>query len=391
MDHQFPEQVVESLYACWQQRLDSVCLHEPIFSGNEQHYINDCIASTMVSYRGAYSDQFEQLLQQTTGIENAIVTSSGTSALHTAFMLLDVQQNDEVLIPALTFVATSNAVTYCNAIPHFVEIKESTLAIDADKLAAYLENNTLMKNGHCVNKQTQRVIKACVAVHILGHAADLDKIAQVCERFSIILVEDAAGALGTTYKKHHVGHYGACSVVSFNGNKIITTGGGGALLTHNTALAKKARHITTTARQEEGFVTFHDQVAYNYRMPSLNAALGCAQLEQLSDILGCKRRLAQQYIDFYDNVDGLDMVIESTDSHSNYWLNAWRLHEPHVQVRDAIIAAGRQRGIQLSPLWQLQHQLPMYHHCPRMSTPIAYKVFQSIILLPSSVGLINYE
>jgi aminotransferase in exopolysaccharide biosynthesis len=287
-----------------------VALHEPYFEGNELEYLKECIDSTYVSSIGKFVDRFEYELANFTGAKYAVSTVNGTSALQIALLLAGVQNGDEVLMPALTFVATANAAVYCNANPHFVDSEESTFGIDAGKLNEYLLANSELKAGLCVNKNTGRIIRALVPMHAFGHPSNLSDLVQVARDFRLVLVEDAAESLGSYYKGQHTGTFGLLGTLSFNGNKTITTGGGGAVLTNSAELAKQAKHLTTTAKISHEWEYRHDQVGYNYRMPNLNAALGCAQIEQLPNKLAVKRKLFEnigtfdeRYINGVDDVD----------------------------------------------------------------------------------------
>jgi aminotransferase in exopolysaccharide biosynthesis len=272
----------------------TAALHEPSFGGKEWLNLKECLDSTYVSSVGKFVDQFEDDLSKYTGARYAVLVVNGTAALHIALKLAGVRATDEVLIPALTFVATANAVTYCNATPHFVDSEEHTLGIDADKLRTYLTRNTSQQSGQCVNKNTGKVIRALVPMHTFGHPSDLEGLLAIARDFNIELVEDAAESLGSYYNGQHTGTFGLLGTLSFNGNKTITTGGGGAILTNNPDLASRAKHLTTTAKLPHAWDFRHDEIGYNYRMPNINAAIGCAQLEQLSNKLSAKRNLFKQ-------------------------------------------------------------------------------------------------
>ena len=277
-----PEDIVKAIGSV--VGMNKAPLHEPFFNGNEWAYLKDCLDSSFVSSVGEFVNRFELELASFTGAKHAVAVVNGTSALHIALKLAGVQEGDEVLTPALTFIATSNAITYCNATPHFVDSEENTLGINATKLREYLISQTEQRSGQCVNRSTQRIIRALVPVHTFGHPVDLDGLLSVSHDFNITLVEDAAESLGSYYHGKHTGTFGLCGTLSFNGNKTITTGGGGAILTNNTKLALHAKHITTTAKLPHKWNYCHDAIGYNYRLPNLNAALGCAQLEQLNKI-----------------------------------------------------------------------------------------------------------
>lgn len=364
-----------------------VGLHEPEFSGNEKKYLNECIDSGYVSSVGKFVDQFELELSKFTGAKYAVATSNGTSALHIAFKLAGVQQNDEVLVPTLTFVATCNTIAYCQATPHFVDSDEICFGVNPSKLSDYLNEIAEVKHNACINKLTGKTIRSLCVMHVFGHPVDLDPIVEICERYHIALIEDAAEALGSYYKGEHVGHRGIMGTLSFNGNKIVTTGGGGAILTDDEAIAKKAKHLTTTAKKPHQYLYEHNQVGYNYRLPNINAALGCAQLEKLADFLFRKRRLAEKYTKIFESIDGVKFVTEPDYAKSNYWLNAIILDKEVASKRDSLLALLNQNNISVRPVWNLMHTLPMYQHCPRMDLSIAEDLASRLINIPSSAFL----
>ena len=362
---------------------ESIPLHEPSFIGNEWRYVKDCLDSTFVSSIGEYVNKFEQMLSEYTGIKRAVAVVNGTSALHIALKLVGVEKNDEVLIPALTFVATANAVSYLGAIPHFVDSEEKTLGIDPLKLNNYIDRVTEVKGDECYNSQTGRRIRAVVPVHTFGHPVDLDPLLDTCRRFHLELVEDATESLGSFYKGKHTGHWGGLSVLSFNGNKIITTGGGGAILTNDEKLGKMAKHITTTAKVSHKWEFYHDQVGFNYRMPNINAALGCAQLEQIDTFLEKKRDLAERYAEAFKNIADIRFFKEPEFARSNYWLNAI-LTDEGLATRDAILEQTNTNGIMTRPVWTPMHQLPMYKNCPKMDLSTTDSLASRIINIPSN-------
>jgi perosamine synthetase len=364
-----------------------VALHEPAFAGNEGLYVQECINTGWVSSVGKFVDRFEVELAQFTGSRHAVAVVNGTAALHVCLLLAGVEAGDEVIIPALTFVATANAVMYAGGIPHFVDSDERTLGLDPYKLGDYLQEIAEVRAGYCVNRRTGRRIRAVVPMHTFGHSVDLDPLIDVCERFGLILIEDAAESLGSLYKGRHTGSFGLLSAISFNGNKIMTTGGGGAILTNDPVLAKKAKHLTTTAKVPHAWSFWHDQLGYNYRMPNLNAALGCAQLEQMPDFLVRKRRLAGHYRATFANIEGLRYFEPPAFSESNYWLNALLLDDQVPQQRDAILQATNSQGLMTRPVWSLLHRLPMYEACPRMDLAASESLEMRLINIPSSVSL----
>jgi aminotransferase in exopolysaccharide biosynthesis len=366
-----------------------VPLHEPAFHGNEWTYVKDCLDSTFVSSVGKFVDRFELDLARFTGADYAVAVVNGTAALHISLKLAGVQDGDEVLLPALTFVATANAVAYCNAQPHFVESDEATLGIDTTKLREYLSANTEQRDGNCVNLATGKVIRAMVPMHTFGHPVDIDGMLAIAHDFHIALVEDAAESLGSYYDGHHTGTFGLMGTLSFNGNKTITTGGGGAILTNDAAIARRAKHITTTAKLSHPWEFRHDEVGYNYRMPNLNAALGCAQLEQLPGKLIAKKELFARYKAAFAKVDGVRLVVEPARCTSNYWLQTLLLDIDHADLRDDLLRVTNEGGQMTRPAWTLMHELAPYKNCPRMSLETAQSLARRLINIPSSPGLVS--
>ena len=362
-------------------------LHEPRFTGNEQSYVQECIASTYVSSVGAYVERFEKELAAYTGARRAVAVVNGTAALQVALQLAGVQAGDEVIVPALTFVATANAVRYLGAIPHFADSEEATLGLDPRALRDWLKSVAEPTGDAYRNRQTGRRISALVPMHSFGHPCGLEGLLAVAHDYRLALVEDAAESLGSRYQGHHTGSFGLLGTLSFNGNKIITTGGGGAILTNDERLADHAKHLTTTAKLPHRWDYVHDEVGYNFRMPNLNAALGCAQLEQLPEFLASKRRLFKRYQKALADVDELHLMREPSDCESNYWLQTLVLSDAVADQRDAILQATNDAGQMTRPAWRLLHQLEPYQECPRAPLPVAESLAQRIINLPSSAGL----
>jgi perosamine synthetase len=360
-------------------------LHEPVFEGREVAYLTECIETGWVSSVGTFVDRFERELAAFTGSARAVAVANGTVALHACLRLAGVQPGDEVLVPALTFVGTVNPIAYAGAIPHFVDSEEATLGVDPDKLADYLER-VLDPSGGPRNRQTGRPVRALVVMHTYGHPARLHPLAQVAERFGLVLIEDAAESLGSWYRGTHTGNVGRLAAMSFNGNKTVTTGGGGAILTNDEALGALAKHVTTTAKQPHRWAFNHDMVAYNYRMPNINAALGCAQLEQLAGFLEAKRALAGRYVEAFQGVDGVRIFTEPPECRSNYWLNVLLLDPVHESRRDAVLEATNAAGITTRPAWTLMHRLPMFSAAPRMDLCAAESLERRLLNLPSGVG-----
>jgi perosamine synthetase len=364
-----------------------VALHEPSFEGNEWLYLNECLDSTFVSSVGKYVDQFETDLANYTGSKYAISVVNGTAALQIALKLAGVQPEDEVLIPALTFVATANAVAYCNAVPHFVESEEHTLGIDSAKLREYLQENSSQHSGQCINKVTGRVIRALVPMHTFGHPSDMEGLLSIARDFDIALVEDAAESLGSYYLGQHTGTFGLFGTLSFNGNKTITTGGGGAILTNNDDLARHAKHLTTTAKLPHSWEFRHDEIGYNYRMPNINAALGCAQLEQLPVKLAAKRNLFDRYRVAFAQIKGVTLFKEPQNCQSNYWLQTLVLDENESDSQNLILESTNKVGIMTRPVWVLLNELTPFKDSPSMDLSTARSLSRRIINIPSSPGL----
>ena len=364
---------------------NSISLHEPRFFGNEKKYLMDTIDSTFVSSVGHYVDDFENAVAAYTGSAYAISTVNGTAALHTALVLAGVKNGDEVITQSLTFVATCNAIRYCNAEPVFVDVSKETLGLSEKSMLAFLEENCEIRNdGFCWNKKTNKIIRACLPMHTFGFPVELNAINLICQRYNIILVEDAAESLGSFYKEKHTGTVGKISAISFNGNKIITTGGGGMLLTNDYKLADKAKHITTTAKVKNKWAFEHDEVGFNYRLPNLNAALGLAQMELLPKILIKKRIIAQRYQDWGEE-NGIQFIKEPSCTKSNYWLNAVLLKDK--QQRDEFLDSTNKNGIMTRPIWKLVNELKMYKDCQVTELENAKFFEERVVNIPSSIKL----
>ena len=365
-----------------------VTLHEPRFRGNEWLYLKECLDSTFVSSVGKFVDRFEDELAAYTGAKRAVAVVNGTAALHVALRLAGVEPGDEVLLPALTFIATANAVAYCNATPHFVDSEARSLGMDAVALREHLRASTEMRAGLCINRQTGRVIRALVPMHTFGHPVDIDALLAVAHDHGMTLVEDAAESLGSSIGGRHTGTFGQTGTLSFNGNKTITTGGGGAILTNDLALGARAKHLTTTAKQPHRWAFNHDELGYNYRLPNLNAALGCAQLEQLPLFLAEKRSLFEAYRSRFADVHGLRLMTEPTGCRSNFWLQALLLDEAQADQREAVLTATNAAGQMTRPVWTLMHRLPHFASAPRAALPVAEALERRLINIPSSAGLV---
>lgn len=356
-------------------------LHAPHFGGNEKKYLNACIDSTYVSSVGQFVNTFENKLSEYTDAKHTIAVVNGTSAIHTALKVVGVQEGDEVITQALTFVATANAITYCNAKPLFIDVDKDTMGLSPEALKAFLNEYTVVKDGVCINTLTNKKIKACLPMHTFGFPCMIEEICEICDAFGIPVIEDAAEALGSELNGKKLGTFGTMGVFSFNGNKVITAGGGGAIVTNNLMFAEKAKHLTTTGKKKHPYEFFHDELAYNYRMPNINAALLCAQLEQLDNFLANKRTLARSYDQFFNDL-GIKVRTESDESKVNYWLICLELK--NKEERDHYLNFLNENQIMTRPIWQLMYKLPMYKDCFRDHQKNAQFLEDRIINIPSS-------
>ncbi|MGE4465975.1 LegC family aminotransferase [Sphaerochaeta sp.] len=361
-----------------------VPLHEPRFNGNEKKYLNDCIDSTFVSSVGKYVDRLEKNFAEYTGSAHSIAAVNGTCALHTALKLVGVNYGDEVLTQPLTFIATANAVSYCGASPVFIDVDMDTLGMSPDSLSDLLHKHCSLVGDKCINRVTGKTIKACVPMHTFGHPCRIDRICEICSEWMIPVVEDAAESLGSTYKGRHTGTFGTLGVFSFNGNKIVTSGGGGLIVTDNESLAIKAKHITTTAKVPHKWEYVHDEVGFNYRMPNLNAALLCAQIEQIDGFLENKRELAKIYYEFFES-NGITFFKEPDEAHSNYWLNT--LVFPGIKERDSFLEYTNSNGVMTRPIWRLMNKLEMYSGCVAADLKNSEYLEERVVNIPSSARL----
>ncbi len=361
-----------------------VPLRAPCFVGNEKEYLNDCIDSTFVSSVGKYVDKFEEVVAVYTGAKRAVVCVNGTNAIHLALLLAGVEQNDEVLTQPLTFIATCNAISYCGAHPVFIDVDRETMGLSPEKLEEWILDNAEMRGDTLYNKSTGRRIKACVPMHTFGHPCKIDTIADICLRYSLELVEDAAESIGSFYKGKHTGLFGKIGVLSFNGNKTITTGGGGMLLFRDEELGSYAKHLSTQSKLPHPWEFVHDHIGYNYRMPNINAALGCAQMETLPLFLGKKRQLAEIYQDYFSK-KGVSFFVEPEHCRSNYWLNAILLD--NEKERDDFLEYSNSNGVMTRPIWRLMNKLPMFEkeQCGDLSNCLYFE--KRVVNIPSSVRL----
>jgi len=362
---------------------ETVPLHAPLFIGNEKKYLNECIDTTFVSSVGKFVDRFEEEIAAYTGAQKAVVCVSGTNALHMAMMLVGVEREDEVLTQALTFIATCNAISYIGAHPVFIDVDMETLGLSPNAVKAWLEKNAELKNGICYNKRTGRRVKACVPMHTFGHPVKIDELVQICNEWHIELVEDAAESIGSLYKGKHTGTFGKVGAISFNGNKTITTGGGGMLLFQDEELGKFAKHLTTQAKVPHRWAFVHDHIGYNYRMPNINAALGCAQLENLERYVENKRETAQIYADFFKNVPDITFFTEPKNCRSNYWLNVVMLKDKAAQQE--FLEYTNDHGVMTRPVWELMNRLEMFKHCENDGLKNTEWLADRIVNIPSSV------
>lgn len=378
--HQDIVDFVRGLY----QTTEFIPLHEPKFVGNEKAYLVDCIDSTFVSSVGKYVDRFELEMAKYTGAKYAVATVNGTAALHITLKLVGVNQGEEVITQSLSFVATCNAISYCGAKPVFIDVDRDTLGLSPQSLGEFLAINTTRTAGGCINKTTGRRIAAVVPMHTFGHPCRIDKIAEICEEFGIPLVEDAAESLGSYYQGKHTGTFGKLAAFSFNGNKTITTGGGGMIITDDEVLAKRAKHITTTAKKPHPYEFIHDEIGYNYRLPNINAALGCAQMESLPRLLESKRVIATAYADFFAT-SNITFVKEPDQASANYWINAVVLEDK--QARDVFLKELNDAGVMSRPIWRLMNELPMFESCQSDALVNAKWLDDRVVNIPSSARI----
>ena len=382
-----PSTIINRIQSVIGERENFTPLHIPIFDEREVTLLRECVESNMVSSVGAFCDRFEAALVEFTGAKRAVLCVNGTSALHLALRVAGVEPGDEVLIPSLSFVATANAVHYAGAVPHFIDVEADRFGMDPKALQARLEAVGEQREGGLYNRETGRRIRCVVPMHAFGHPVLLNELLAVTKRFDLKLVEDAAESLGSFYGEQHTGTFGDCGILSFNGNKVITTGGGGALLFNDETMADRAKYLSTTAKRPHKWEFFHDELGYNYRMPALNAAMGCAQMEKLPGMLAQKRTLAERYQTAFADLEGVSFVTEPEGCRSNYWLNALILDKPDLKLRNEILEMTNSQNIMTRPIWIPLHELPMYAECPRMELSVTESLAQRIINIPSTAGL----
>jgi perosamine synthetase len=362
---------------------DFIPLHAPYFGGNEKKYLTDTIDSTFVSSIGQYVNLFEEMMTDYTGAKFCVAIVNGTNALHMSMLTVGVERDDEVLTQALTFIATANAISYIGAVPVFIDVDKETLGMAPKALGNFLNKNAEKRaDGFTYNKETGRKIAACIPMHTFGFVLDIEGILAICEEWNIILIEDAAESIGSFSNGKHTGLFGKIAAISFNGNKVVTCGGGGALITDDESLAKRAKHLTTQAKVPHAWEFVHDEIGYNYRMPNLNAALACAQLEQLNAFLENKRELATKYQEFFVS-KGISIVTEKEHTKANYWLNAILLK--NREERDAFLTYTNQNGVMARPVWELMNRLPMFSNCQHDGLENSSWVADRLVNIPSSV------
>ncbi|MDR2085157.1 MAG: LegC family aminotransferase [Bacteroidales bacterium] len=364
---------------------DFVPLHSPVFMGKEKEYLTECIDTTYVSSVGKFVDRFEKMIEEYTGTAKAVVCVNGTNALHLALILSGVERDDEIITQSLTFVATCNAISYTGAYPVFLDIDTDTLGLSPVAMKNWLINNAEIKDNVCYNKNTGRCIKACVPMHTFGHPVHLDELLDVCNEYHLDLIEDSAESLGSFYKGKHTGTFGKIGILSFNGNKTITTGGGGMLLFNDISTGQHAKHLTTQAKLPHKWEFIHDTVGYNYRMPNINAALGCAQMENIELYLNNKRDTAEKYKDYFSRFSDIDFFAEPENCKSNYWLNSIIMSDK--KARNGFLQYTNDNNIMTRPAWQLMNKLPMFDKCQRDDLKNTYWFEERIVNIPSSVRL----
>lgn len=375
----------ESILECIRQKFAKegpLALHEPCFSGKEKSYVLGCIDSTFVSSVGRYVDEFERRVADFVGSRHAVAVVNGTQALFIALRLIGARAGSEVITQSLTFAATANAIAHTGAHPVFIDVDQDTLGMSPQALVSFLATYAERREGQTFNRRTGLPIVGCVPMHTLGHPCRIDEIQAICADHDIAVVEDAAESLGSYYSNQHTGTFGRAGVFSFNGNKIVTTGGGGMLVTDDPHLARRAKHLTTTAKLPHSWEFVHDECGFNFRLPNLNAALGVAQMEQLSAFVADKRRLAEEYCADFAGL-GVPFLTEPVGAKSNYWLNALLLRDENE--RDAFLQYSNDRQIMTRPLWRPMHQLAMYQDCQRGPLPNTEHLYARLVNIPSSV------
>ncbi|MDR2556705.1 MAG: LegC family aminotransferase [Bacteroidales bacterium] len=383
------ETILSFIRSTFHSPQDFIPLHDPRFVGNEEKYLNECIDSNFVSSVGEFVGRFERMCADYTGAKYAVAAMNGTSALHVALLMAGVTSKDEVITQPLTFIATANAISYTGAAPVFVDVDRDTMGLSPASMEEFLFANAEMRDdGFCYNKVTGKRIAACVPMHTFGHPVKLDELVRLCKKYNIVLVEDAAESIGSTYKGKHTGTFGKLGILSFNGNKVITTGGGGMILTDDEEIAKYAKHITTQAKVPHRWEFAHDEIAYNYRLTNISAALGCAQMESLPQFIEAKRKLAEAYKAFFADTDYI-FFAEPKDCQSNYWLNV--ILAKNREQRDKLLTYTNDNGVMTRPIWRLMNELNMFKHCQCGNLDHAKWFEERVVNIPSSVIIPNYR
>jgi perosamine synthetase len=364
-------------------------LHVPTLSKLEGIYLKKCLDTNMLSTIGPFVEIFENKLKKITKAKHVIATINGTSALHIALKLININKSSEVLIPSLNFVASTNATLYCDGTPHFIDVEEKTLGVDFDKLDNYLKKNTKQVNQKCLNIKTKKIIKAIIPTHLYGHPVNIKKLIILAKKYNLKIIEDAAEGVGSLYKGKHVGTFGDMGILSFNGNKTITTGGGGAILTNNSIIANKARHLISVSKEKKKFDLSHDQIGYNYKMTNLHAAIGCAQLQKMNKLLSNKKKLFKAFEKAFKSNENVTMFKQPLMARSNYWLNTILLKKTKSLLRNKILEKGKKSSIALRPAWKVLPELKFLKQYPKMNISQSKQLSKRIINLPSSSNLIN--
>jgi perosamine synthetase len=372
---------------CKFYKYKKIYLHEPFLDKKDFSSLKNCFQSRFISTAGAEVRLFERKISEITKSKHAIAVLNGTIGLYASLKSINIKQDDEVIVPAITFVATANAVSHCGAIPHFVDITLADYGIDPIKLDLYLKKITIIRNNKCFNTKTKKYIKAIIPVHIFGNPSQITDILQVAKKYKLTVIEDATEALGSYFNNRHVGTFGKIGVFSFNGNKIITTGGGGAIVTNDNKLAKKIRHLCSTAKVSHSYKFIHDQVAYNFKMPAINASLGCSQILKLKKLIKKKKKLNLQYQKLFSKTQGVKIYKPQKNVNSNYWLQTLILEKKNKNFKDKIILECLKNGIQVRPLWEIIASLKMYKKCPSMNLKNSRFAYNTVISLPSGVKL----
>ena len=374
-------------YLKTKSKLNLIPLHEPDITNNENKIVNEILKTGFISTAGKEINLLENKIQEYTKIKNVILTNSGTSALHLIIYALGIKDNDEIIVPSTTFVGTINPILYTNAVPNFVDIDLSTYSICPKKLENYLIKNTKVMKDHCFNLKTKRKIKALIVVHIFGNISNLIQIKNICKKFKLYLIEDAAEAFGSKFKNKHAGNFGIASAFSFNGNKIISTGAGGAVATNNKKLANKIRHLSTTSKLMHKYQYIHDQMGFNYKMPNINASLGLSQINRIEKLVTQKRKLHKLYANLFKNLDDVELLIENENCYSNYWLNCIILKNINQKMLNSIMTKSIDIGFIVRPMWKPMHTLKFCRHFPKDNLDNTMKAYKTSITLPSSANL----